>query len=146
METILKKAKTKDLSLISKIYMKEFSKPPYNEKWTMKKALSKMKFFNKFYDLYIVNFNKKIIGFVVINPIFMFPGEVAFGEEMAIQEDFQNQGIGTNVLKQLFNIYRKKGFKKFMGIAASNGRPINLYKRLGILPSKKGVLIEKTLK
>jgi len=75
----------------------------------------------------------------------MCPGEVAFGEEMAVREDLQNKGIGTFTLKEIFRIYKQKGFKKFMGIIDAESKANNLYKRLEILPSKKNILIEKQL-
>ena len=138
-------SKKRDLKKIAEIYRIEFSKPPYNEKWDVKKAISKIKSFYRNYDLYTIFLDRKIIGFVVVNPNFMCPGEVAFGEEIAIQEDFQNKGIGTDVHKKLFAIYRKKGFKKFMGIADINSKAYKLYLKLGILPSKQNILIEKDL-
>ncbi len=146
MKPKLVKTVRKDLPVIAKVYKTEFSKPPYNEKWTMKKALDKMKFFMKNYDIYTIKSGKQIAGFVCVNPYFMCPGEVAFVEEIAIKEEFQGRGIGTFVLNQLFNIYGKRGFKKIMGIADTKGKPINLYKRLGILPSKRNVLTERKLK
>ncbi len=145
MKLTLKKANKKDLPIISKIYMEEFSKPPYNEPWTMKKALGKMKFFDKFYDLYTIKLDNKIAGFICINPLFMCPGEVAFGEEIAIKEEFQNKGVGTRVINEIFAIYKKRKFKRFMGIADTEGKVINLYKKLGFNPSKKDILIEKEL-
>ena len=142
----IRKAIQKDLPIIVEIYKTEFSKPPYNESWTIKKAKKKIDFFFNFYDFYTIIFNNEVVGFIAVNPRFMYPGEVAFGEEIAIREDCQGKGIGTFVFNKIFKIYKKKGFKKFMGIAATKGRAIKLYKKLRILPSKKGVLIEKKLK
>lgn len=146
MELKLNKSKKEDIKIISEIYAKEFSKSPYCENWTIKKALDKMNFYLKYYDLFSISADNKIIGFIVINPNFMCPGEIAFGEEMAIKEDFQRKGIGTWALNQIFEIYKKKGFQKFIGIADVESKAYTLYKRLGILPSKKDVLIEKRLK
>lgn len=146
MKIELKKANKKNFNEIAKIYQTEFSKTPYNEKWTVKKATDKIKFFSKFYDLYSIFVNNKIVGFIVINPKFMCPGEVAFGEEIAIKEEFQRKGIGTFVFNKIFKIYKKKGFKNFMGIVNIKSKAYNLYKRLGIKPSKKDVLIERRLK
>jgi len=145
MKIKLIKSVTKDLPVIAEIYRTEMSKPPYNENWTKKKSMDKIKFFSKFYDLYTIKADDEIVGFICINPIFMCPGEIAFGEEMAIKEKFQNKGIGTWVLGQIFKIYKERGFKKFMGIAEISGKAIRLYKRLKILPSKKYVLIERGL-
>ena len=142
----IRKTKKKDLKIISKIYRDEFSKPPYNENWTEKKSINKMRFFLKFYDLYSVIFKKQVIGFACINKNFMCPGEVAFWEEFAIKKEFQNEGIGTFVLNEIFKIYKKKGYKKFMGIVNLNSKASKLYKKLNILPSKKNILIEKNLR
>jgi len=105
-----------------------------------------MRFFLKFYDLYSVIFKKQVIGFACINKNFMCPGEVAFWEEFAIKKEFQNEGIGTFVLNEIFKIYKKKGYKKFMGIVNLNSKASKLYKKLNILPSKKNILIEKNLR
>lgn len=138
-------SKEEDIKEIAEIYMKEFSKPPYNEAWTVKKAIDKLNFYKKYYDLYSIKINEEVVGFIVINSTFMCPGEVAFGEEMAIQEDLQRKGIGTETLNKIFKIYKEKGFKKFMGIVNVEAKAFELYKKLKILPSKQDILIEKKL-
>lgn len=142
----LLKSKEADLPIIAEIYLTEFSKPPYNENWTTEKAMKKMNFFKEFYDLYTIKLDNKIVGFICINPLFMCPGEVAFGEEVAIKEEYQNKGIGTTVFNKIFEIYKKRGFNRFVGISDVNSRSKNLYKRLGINPSNKDILIERSLK
>jgi len=75
----------------------------------------------------------------------MFPGSVAFGEELAIKSEFQGRGFGTFVLKEIFKIYKKKGYEKFIGIASKKG-PIKLYKRINLVQCKTAVLVERKLK
>lgn len=146
MKISLVKSKKSELKEISKIYMQEFSKPPYNENWNFKKALKKMTFYHKFYDLYSIKSNANLVGFCVVNPNFMCPGEIAFGEEIAVKQEFQGKGIGTFVIKKLINIYKKKGYESFMIIASKKSKAPKLYKRLGIVNSKEGILMEKELK
>ena len=110
MKSTLSKTKRFELKTISQIYLEEMSKPPYNEKWTLRKAKEKMKFFLKFYDLYTIQVEKEIIGFIVINPKFMCPGEVAFGEELVIKESFQKKGIGKEIMEKIIKIYKEKKF------------------------------------
>jgi aminoglycoside 6'-N-acetyltransferase I len=145
MELSLDKPTKEELKEIAQIYMTEFSKPPYNECWTIEKAIEKMNFFSEFYDLFTIKMDGEIVGFICINPNFMCPGEVAFGEEMAIKEESQGKGIGTWVFGEIFKIYKEKGFKRFMGIADVESKAFELYKKLKILPSEKDVLIEKEL-
>jgi len=142
----LTKSKELELKEISIIYMNEFSKPPYNEKWTENKALEAITNYQENHDLYTIKVEEEIVGFISINPNFMCPGEVAFVEEIAIKESFQNKGIGTFVFKEIFKIYKKKGFKRFLGIVNVNSKANKFYKKLGVNPSKEDMLIEKELK
>lgn len=79
MKIILKKSKKSELNNISKIYRDEFSKPPYNEKWTYKKVNERINFYFKYYDLYSILLDRMLIGFIAVNPKFMCPGDVAYG-------------------------------------------------------------------
>src|SRR3990167_10763827 len=91
-----------DLPVIAKMYRTEMSKSPYNENWTEKKAIEKMKFCSKVYDLFTIKVNDKennqIAGFICINPKFMCPGEVAFGEEFVIT----GRSALTDLIKFIF--------------------------------------------
>ena len=146
MKISLMKSKGKELTEISKIYMEEFSKQPYDQKWTFKKAKDKMKFFSKYCDLYSIKIDSQVIGFIVVNSDFMFPGEVAFLEEMAIKEDFQGKGIGTAAIKSMIKNYKKKGFKRFLGMVNFKSKAFSFYKKSGLKLSRTDVLMEKELK
>ncbi|MEK6917648.1 MAG: GNAT family N-acetyltransferase [Nanoarchaeota archaeon] len=145
MVTELRIAAQNELERIAKIYASEFSKPPYDESWTLEKAMKKIQFYNKNCDLYVIRYDDQVAGFIAINPNFMCPGEVAFGEELAIAERFQGKYITPIVLDKIFEIYKERGFKKFMGIVEKDSRPMKLYEKVGLVPSEKGVLIEKKL-
>lgn len=146
MKPELKKSKESDINEIAKIYIEEFSKPPYKEQWTLKKALGQVRFYYVNYDLYTIFVGSTVVGFIAVNSRFMCPGEVAFGEEIAIKEEFQNRGIGTFVSKEIFRIYKEKGYKRFIAIANRNSRAMNLYNKLGLYQSNDDVLIEKRLR
>ena len=146
MKTQLRKAKREELREIAEIYAREFSKPPYNESWTRRKAEKKVKYFFDNYDLYAIRFDGQLAGFITLNTNFMCPGDVAFGEEFAIKKELQGRNIGKIVLKELFEIYRKKGFKRIIGIANTSSRALSLYEALGFKISKDEVIVEKELK
>ena len=126
--------------------MEEFSKPPYNEKWTLNKSIEKIKVFRNLYDCYTITYGRQKIGFIAINPTFMCPGVVAFGEDMVIEEEFQGKGIGTWVLKKISEVYKKRGFKYFMGIAHKKSKALKLYKKKGFSIDKDFIIIGKKLK
>ena len=146
MKIELRKSKKSELSIISRIYVEEFSKYPYNESWSSKKARDKFNFYYKYYDIYTIFYEKEIVGLIVLNPNFMCPREVVYGEEMAISSNFQNKGIGTQVVKEILEIYKNKGFKRFLGIVNKKGNSIKMFKKLNVKPSKIDILIEKEFK
>ena len=141
----LKKTKTKEIEGLAKIYCEEMSKPPYNESWTVKKAKEKMNFFKKYFDFYTIFTDSQIAGFVVVNPKALCPGEVAFGEEFVIKGNMQRKGIGTEVVSKLLQIYKERKFKSFMAIVEPSSGSFNIFKKLGIGPSKQFSLIQGDL-
>lgn len=146
MKPELKLTKENDIGEIAKIYMQEFSKPPYKEQWTLRKAIDQIALYYRNYDLYSIFVGNTIVGFIAVNSKFMCPGEVAFGEEIAIKDEYQNRGIGTFVFNEIFKIYKQKGYKRFLGIANKNSQANNLYRKLGLYQSNDYVLIEKRLR
>ena len=140
------KANLKDFKEISQIYMEEFSKPPYNEPWDKKKVLDKVRLFSKYCDIWKVVKDKKIIGFIIINPNFWYPGKFAFGEDIAIKKEYQGKGIGTKVMKAIFEIYKKRGFERFVGLGNKEAKSFQLWKKLGIKEDKIDKFISIDLK
>ncbi len=141
----LKKAKKKDFSKIAQIYSDSFSEYPYNEPWTLKKAIKKIKIFNKYCDIWKILYKEDLAGFIIVNPNQFLPGTIAFGEEIAIKKELRGNGIGKNALRKIIEIYNKKGFEIFMGIANNNSKAFKLWKKLGIKESKENILMEKQL-
>jgi ribosomal protein S18 acetylase RimI-like enzyme len=142
----IKKANKRDFRNIAEIYMEEFSKKPYNEPWTMKKALKKLDVFSRYCDIYKILSDRKIVGFMILNSYAYCPGEVIYGEEFGIKSEFQNKGIGTICQKKIEDIYKKKKYKIFQMAASKNASAYKLYLKMGFKRSLGGVLLEKKLK
>lgn len=145
-ELILQLAKKRDLSQISAIYNQEFSKPPYNEPWTNKIAIEKLKKFRKYADIWKIENKKEIIGFIIINTNWWFPKENCFIEEFAIKEKYQHKKIGIKILSQIETIYKEQGYKNFLLISKRNSIPYKFYKKSKFEESTDDVLMGKSLK
>lgn len=145
MNVEIKPAVEEDFRELARIYAEEYSKPPYNEPWTLEKGIAKMDVFSRYCDIWKIIYEGELVGFIVLNPYQWCPGEIIFGEEMAIKSEFQNRGVGTVVLEEIFWEYKSRGFKLFQGIQNKNSRAKNLYTRLGILESKGNLIIEKEI-
>lgn len=145
-ELILQKAKKKNLKEIAKIYTKEFSKKPYNEPWTIELAKEKIKKIKKYTDIWKIQINKEIIGFIIINTNWWFPNETIFIEEFAIKEKYQNKGIGKKILTIISTIYQNKGFKKIIGISNRTANAYKFYEKIGFKESIDNAFIKAKLK
>lgn len=142
----IEKARIWDYRKIAKIYMDEFSKPPYNDPWTLKTALNKIKIFSRYCDIWkIVLEHKEIIGFVIINPHHWYSGKFCFVENMAIKEEFKGRNIGTCIIKSIMISYKKQGFETLMGISNNNSRAFTLWESLGWKEDKYAKVISRRL-
>ncbi len=146
MEIVIRKPRRKDFKHISKIYLEEFSKPPYNEKWTEKTAYEKIKELSKEMDVFVVFADSKVVGFAFCNSRRWFPGREVFIEEFAIQSDFQRKKIGERLLKEIENYYEEHGAEKIILISNRNSNSYSFYRKLNYKPEKENVLLFKNLK
>ena len=142
------KAKEKDLRKIAEIYKEEFSKPPYNESWTVQKAMGKIRLFCKastFYDTYKIEYGNEIIGFIVINKNIWSPGFIFFIEEFALKSGFQGRGFGGDTLNYIEKQYKKRGFRTAMLLSLKKSKSNSIYRKLGYQKSRGQTLFEKSL-
>ena len=139
------KAKKKNFKEIAEIYADGFSEHPYNDLWTLKTALDKIKTFSKYCDIWDIFYENKLVGFVIINPNHWFPGKFCFVENIGIKKEFRDKSIGRVVIKSMMVIYKEKGFEYFMGLANKQSRAFKLWESLGIKESEDDKVISKRL-
>ena len=146
MKLTIRKARKSEYKEIAKIYAKSFSEYPYNKKWSAQNSIKAIKDYSIYCDIWSLVYNKMVVGFYIMNTKRWVPGEVVFGEEMAIKKEFRNKGFGSFLFKEMFKIYKKKGFKAWLGIVDRKAPAYKIYKKMGIKESKMEGLIEKKLK
>ncbi|MBP6856981.1 GNAT family N-acetyltransferase [Candidatus Pacearchaeota archaeon] len=142
----LKKANFWDYNKISEIYGEGFSEPPYNEPWTFNIALKKIRLFSRYCDLWKIVYENRIVGFIIINPNYWFPGKFCFGEDIAIKKEYRGKGIAKEALLRIMEIYKKKGFKYFYGTSNNQSKAYKLWRSIGIKENKYDRTICKKLK
>ena len=128
-ETIkIRKATKKDLKEIAEILMKESSKKPYNEKYTLKIAIKEIRNFSKD-NLYVATTEKRIIGFIATQ----ITSEIekrAYVQELWLRLAYQGKGIGKNLVEFIEKMYKKKGIKIIRLVTKKNAKAFNFYKKL----------------
>ena len=141
----LRVAKRKNFKTLAKFYLEGYTEKPFNEPWTIFKVIRKLKLFSKYSDIWEIYFNNLLIGFIIINPNQWCPGEVIFGEEMAIKREFRRKGIATEVFNKIFDIYKQRGYKRYMGIVNKKSKSWGLHQKIGVKETKENKLLEREL-
>lgn len=76
----------------------------------------------------------KPVGFIAVDYNWVGVGGKRVGElhELAVDPEFQNQGIGTKLVLAGMDVLRAKGHKRFeLWVGYQNDKAISLYKKLG---------------
>ena len=131
MQYTIRKATTKDLNILDLIHtenMKGYVEKVYPWNYTM--------FCDRFIaDNYqVVEINNKIIGFIKV----VSSDTEIYLAEIQIARDYQNQGIGTSLIKSAIKKARME--QKNLWLKVLKGNPAkNLYQRLGFEKLKDSV-------
>jgi len=144
METIIRKAKKEDLKEIADIFIKESSKKPYNEKYTLKTGLKELRALAKD-ELYIALDKKQIIGFIA-SSITPDDKKKAYIKEIWLRPTYQRKGIGKSLIKFIEDKYKKRRVNIIRVVAKRNAGAFNFYKKVKYAEYKELVFMEKKLK
>ncbi len=95
--------KIDDLDECLPLFIQEWAKPPYNEKWTNETARLRLSEIlqNSHNSSLCVLIDNKIIGFACCRLVSWYDGKHGSIEEMIIDSNHQNHGIGTKMLYAL---------------------------------------------
>ena len=141
MKVKIKKANKKDFREIAKIMMKESSKKPYNEEYTLKTALKEIVRCSK-KDLYIAVNEKEIIGFIASSD----DKKKAYIGELWLKPIYQGKGVGKALVKFIEEKCKKKGVKIIRLVAKKNAKAFKFYKNIKYKEYKELVFMEKRFK
>jgi len=144
MEVKIKKAKKRNFKEIAEILIKESSKKPYNEKYTLKTGLKEVNDLAK-NELYIATNEKKIIGFIA-SSITPDNKKKAYIRELWLRPDYQRKGIGKALVKFIENKYKKRGVKIIRVVVKRNAEAFTFYKKIKYAEYKELVFMEAKLK
>jgi len=140
----IRKAKKEDFKEIAEILIKESSKKPYNEKYTLEIALKEINGLAKD-ELYVAANKKEIIGFIASN-ITPDNKEKAYIGELWLKPNYQKKGIGKAFVKFIEDKYKKKGIKTMRVLVKRNAGAFNFYKKIKYTEYKELVFMDKKLK
>lgn len=83
-------------------------------------------FQNEHYKYFVIIFKEEIIGYFCILNLFDFVNLNA----IAISKEYQNKGVGSNILNYIFNYCKLNKFNKILlEVRISNKQAINFYQK-----------------
>jgi len=142
----IRKATIKDLKEIEKIFKREYSKFPYNEKWTKKTSLLKIKEYFRDNVIFVLEYEKKIIGFIIGHIEIWDKGDEGFIDEVVVLSKFQKKGYGKILLNYLINCFKKKNCYSLGLMCNPESKAFKIYKKMGFNKPKNLIFMTKKLK
>jgi len=139
----IRKAKKEDYEDVAKIMMVESAKKPYEEKYTLKKALKEVAEFSKG-EFYVAVDDKKMSGFIA-SGVVSNNDKKAYIYELWVRADRHRKGIGKALLGFIEEIYKRKRFSIIRLSTRKDAIGFNFYKKMKYRENKKLIYMEKKL-
>ena len=142
----IRKATRKNLKEIGILMKKELSKPPFNEKDSMKNVLKSLNFYHKIAEIYFAEENKEIIGVLVFQIEQWWEGPIIIIQDLVVKKDFQKQNVGKDLMKFVEKYDINKKAKQIYFETNKKSRAIKFYKKSGYKINKDRISMSKKLK
>lgn len=140
----IRKSKKEDLKQIAEIFMAEFRKHPYNEKWTLRKALKKI---NEYFNeklIFVLSEKEKIAGFIIGQIELWDTGNQGYIAEFVVSSDYQGKGYGKKLMNHFQDCLKKKGVEEIQLMSSLESEAFKIYEKLGFKKTRC-VLMKKRI-
>ena len=141
----IKKANKRDFNNIATLMINEYSKPPYNEKWTKNGAIKTLEYDSKYYDIHIGIVGKKIVGFIISGVEVYNDKKGIYCYELVVGNKFQGKGYGKELMSFIENRCSQIGGSYVHLSANIKSKAFKFYKKLGYEHSKNFVRMAKEI-
>ncbi len=141
----IRKATKKDINKMAQLMIKEFSKPPYNDKWTKKNSEKSINSDLTIGIGYIIKEKNNIIGFMLIRKDIL-DKIYLFIENLIVDGDYQGKGVGKMLIKFIEKKYSKNNKVIISLTTNKKSSAYNFYKKLGFRENKENINMSKEIK
>lgn len=142
---IIRKMKKIEMKNVAKIMLEEFSKPPFNEKVSIKDMLESLMFYYKNTNIYIAVENE-IVGGIVFQVERWWEGEVIIVQDLFVVKKFQGKNIERNLMNFLENYCREYNVVKIHFETNKKSSAVKFYEKMGYKINKSRIIMEKNIK
>ncbi|MFB4164036.1 GNAT family N-acetyltransferase [Alteribacillus sp. JSM 102045] len=137
----------KDLTACAILFMDVFNQAPWNEDWTLGKAVERLTdlfFTPKFFGI-VCYYDYKLIGFAAGNRKVSSQEEMYYLAEFCVRKKNQGTGNGTILLKALEEELITRKINNLYLLTAAKSEAEVFYQRNGYTVNNKRVILKKNL-
>ncbi|MBR9705880.1 GNAT family N-acetyltransferase [Candidatus Pacearchaeota archaeon] len=144
----IKRATKKDFEKVSKVFLEESCKKPYNQGWTKESALLKIKELAKNGEVYYALNEKtnEILGFIILWTILEPSGKEVVIKELWVREECQRKGLGSALISFVEDKCRAEGIKNMFLLSDSSSGAFKFYNAFGFSVAPSVVIMDKNIK
>lgn len=142
----IKKATRKDIKEIGKLMLEEFSKPPFNEKASLKDVIKSLDYYFNIGKVYYIEDNGKIIGVVNFCIEKYWEGPVIIIEDLVVKEEFKKQGIGKSLIDFVEDFAKKNKINAIYFSTNKKSAAVKFYQKLGYNIKKDMIFMGKKIR
>lgn len=140
----IRKARKGDVAQMVPIWVSEYGKPPYNEKWPEKRARKKIRDYMKEDTVFVAVSGGKVIGFIIGRTEYWHDGYHGQVDELVVSDEYQGKGVGTALMDRMERLFRSKGIKNMSLYTSPKAKAMDFYRKKGFKEAEY-VILEKEL-
>ena len=126
--------------------LEEFRKPPFNEKVSFYDVLKSLNFYFKIGKIFIAKDKENVVGLIVCKTEQYWEGPVIIIEDLAVKEEYKEQGIGKNLITKIEDYAKQNKIKRILFKTHKKSSAVDFYKKLGYKQNKNILDFEKKIR
>ena len=142
----IRKVSKKDFKKIAELMLREFGKPPWKEKASLKKVLKTLSFYNKIGKIFVLICEGEIIGATIFKIEQYWEGPVIIIEDLVIDTKYQSKNYTLKLIKWIEEYAKKKNLKAIYFATHKKSPSLNKYIKKGYKGDNNTIFMFKKLK
>lgn len=142
----IKEASIRDIKAIARLMLDEFSKHPFKERATIDSVIKSLNFYFKLGKAFVAVINDRITGVLIFKTEQWWNGRVLLIEDLAVKDEFKNQGIGKQLLTKIENYAKRNKIKTISFNTNRKSSSIKFYEKQGYKVMANRISMEKRLR
>jgi N-acetylglutamate synthase-like GNAT family acetyltransferase len=142
----IREASIREIKAIARLMLDEFSKHPFKERATIDSVIKSLNFYFKIGKAFVAVIDNKIIGVIIFKTEQWWNGRVLLIEDLAVKDEFKNQGIGKQLLAKIENYAKRNKIKTITFSTNRKSSSIKFYKKQGYKVMANRISMEKKLR